>query len=406
MALYYDLPVFKDVYKLILKIFDYTKDFSKEYKFTLGQDMQSLKINLKLSFQMMFILAVLSNLLMAQGITIKSGTTFTGGSASITLSGNWSNSGTFAAGTSTVLFNGASGNQKIANSGGETFNNLTVNKAGGDVQLSNNITVNGTLTLTSGDVDLNSKIISLGSSATLSETTGNTVKGTTGSITTTRSINAPGSNNIGGMGAELTSSADLGSTIITRGHTAQTGSGNTGITRYFDITPTTNTGLNATFVFHYDDSELNALTESELILFKSIDGGINWTQVGGTVNTTNNTVTLTGLDGFSMWTLGSSSLPLPVEDEIEIPTEFALYQNYPNPFNPSTKIRYQLPQESKVIIKLYDILGAEVITLLNEKKEAGVYEVDFNAANLPSGTYIYRIVADGFIETKKMVLLK
>jgi len=96
-------------------------------------------------------------------------------------------------------------------------------------------------------------------------------------------------------------------------------------------------------------------------------------------------------------------------DEIEVeivPTEFALYQNYPNPFNPSTKIRYQLPQESKVIIKIYDILGSEVITLLNEKKEPGVYEVEFNAQHLSSGTYIYRIVADGFVETKKMVLMK
>ncbi len=104
-------------------------------------------------------------------------------------------------------------------------------------------------------------------------------------------------------------------------------------------------------------------------------------------------------------------------DKIEfevVPTEFALYQNYPNPFNPSTKIRYQLPRESKVIIKLYDILGSEVITLLNEKKEPGVYEVEFNAQHLPSGAYIYRIVADGpssssgqrFIETKKMVLMK
>jgi len=96
-------------------------------------------------------------------------------------------------------------------------------------------------------------------------------------------------------------------------------------------------------------------------------------------------------------------------DEIEvelIPVEFALYQNYPNPFNPSTKIRYQLPQESKVIIKIYDILGSEVITLLNEKKEPGVYEVEFNAAHLSSGTYIYRIIAGSFVETKKMVLLK
>jgi len=96
-------------------------------------------------------------------------------------------------------------------------------------------------------------------------------------------------------------------------------------------------------------------------------------------------------------------------DEIEVeivPAEFAIYQNYPNPFNPTTKIRYQLPKESKVIIKIYDILGSEVVTLLNEKKEPGVYEVDFMASHLPSGTYIYRIIAGKFVETKKMILLK
>jgi len=92
--------------------------------------------------------------------------------------------------------------------------------------------------------------------------------------------------------------------------------------------------------------------------------------------------------------------------DVGVPDKFFLSQNYPNPFNPSTKIRYQIPQESKVIIKLYDILGSEVITLLNEKKDPGVYEVEFNAQHLPSGTYIYRIIAGSFVETKKMVLMK
>jgi hypothetical protein len=93
--------------------------------------------------------------------------------------------------------------------------------------------------------------------------------------------------------------------------------------------------------------------------------------------------------------------------EVEfLPYKFALFQNYPNPFNPTTKIRYQLPKESKVVIKIYDILGSEIMTLINDKKEPGTYEVELNAQNLSSGTYIYRIVAGQFIETKKMVLMK
>jgi hypothetical protein len=95
--------------------------------------------------------------------------------------------------------------------------------------------------------------------------------------------------------------------------------------------------------------------------------------------------------------------------EIEIqlvPDEYALYPNFPNPFNSATVIRYQLPKESKVEIKIYDILGSEVKEILNEQKEAGIYEVNFNADYLTSGTYIYRIIAGDFRQTKKMILLK
>jgi hypothetical protein len=93
--------------------------------------------------------------------------------------------------------------------------------------------------------------------------------------------------------------------------------------------------------------------------------------------------------------------------EVEfVPNKFELYQNYPNPFNPSTKIRYQLPTESKVVIKIYNILGSEVMELVNEQKAAGIYEVQFNAESLASGTYIYKISADNFVQTKKMILLK
>jgi hypothetical protein len=107
----------------------------------------------------------------------------------------------------------------------------------------------------------------------------------------------------------------------------------------------------------------------------------------------------------------------PVENEKEItPTEFVLYQNYPNPFNPVTKIRYTIPASSLnpfskgdrtfVVLKVFDVLGNEVATLVNEEKLAGNYEVNFNANNLSSGVYYYRIIAGNYNEVKKMVLLR
>ena len=97
-------------------------------------------------------------------------------------------------------------------------------------------------------------------------------------------------------------------------------------------------------------------------------------------------------------------------DEVEVtnlaPTDFALHQNYPNPFNPVTVIKYSLPQESVVAIKVYDMLGEEIMTLVNKKQEAGTYNIDFNGSNLVSGIYIYQMKAGSFVKTKKMLLMK
>jgi len=89
-----------------------------------------------------------------------------------------------------------------------------------------------------------------------------------------------------------------------------------------------------------------------------------------------------------------------------IPKEFRLEQNYPNPFNPSTTIRYQIPINSHVSLKVYDVLGNEVATLVDEYREAGRYEVEFNAKGLASGVYFYKLQAGIFVETKKMLLVK
>ena len=89
-----------------------------------------------------------------------------------------------------------------------------------------------------------------------------------------------------------------------------------------------------------------------------------------------------------------------------IPNDFSLSQNFPNPFNPTTLISYKLKETSRVQLKVFNILGNEVETLVNEQKPAGNYEITWNALNLPSGVYFYRLQAGSFIDTKKMVLLK
>jgi len=96
-----------------------------------------------------------------------------------------------------------------------------------------------------------------------------------------------------------------------------------------------------------------------------------------------------------------------IDVEINSPIhDFVLYQNYPNPFNPTTSIKYSLPEQQFVSLKIFDILGNEVATLVNENKSAGNYEVNFDASNLSSGVYFYHLRASGFTETKKMLLMK
>jgi hypothetical protein len=95
---------------------------------------------------------------------------------------------------------------------------------------------------------------------------------------------------------------------------------------------------------------------------------------------------------------------------IGTPKNFNISQNYPNPFNPSTKIDFEIPVNGNISIKLFDISGKEVATIVNENKQAGYYTVEFNASNLSSGTYFYRITSDNngisYINTKKMLLIK
>ena len=95
-----------------------------------------------------------------------------------------------------------------------------------------------------------------------------------------------------------------------------------------------------------------------------------------------------------------------VRNENQIPSEFILDQNYPNPFNPVTSIRYSIPKSSLVTLKVYDISGKEIVSLVNESLQAGEHTIQWDSQGSPSGIYMYKITAGNFTETKKMILLK
>jgi hypothetical protein len=268
----------------------------------------------------------------------------------------------------------------------------------------------------------------------------------------------------------------------------------------FDITATNGSGYLYDFVYRYNLARLGTVSSEADLRIEKYSAGA-WQQYTSTPNTTNKTISVTGLNSFSSFTFGDGSTPLPVqlasfsssingrdvllswktdfennnagfdverksagtdiwtkagfvngngttntpvnytfEDkklnsgkynyrlkqidnngnftyhtlssivDVGLPAKFKLSQNYPNPFNPATKIDFDLPFDSKVSIVLYDITGKEVKTLVNDARTAGYYTIQFNASDLSSGTYFYRIAAKSngadYVMTKKMMLVK
>lgn len=173
------------------------------------------------------------------------------------------------------------------------------------------------------------------------------------------------------------------------------------------------------YSIHFSDSNFgwasgyDGSTYSGIIL-NTTNGGIIWNHnlieadtVLHSINFANSNIGWTvGENGTILHTTNGGVSFVEEEQLDELPTEFLLTQNYPNPFNPSTKIRYSVPQSSNVMIKVFDILGNEIETLVNEEKPVGTYEITWYAEGLPSGIYFYKIQSGSFVETKKMILTK
>jgi hypothetical protein len=116
---------------------------------------------------------------------------------------------------------------------------------------------------------------------------------------------------------------------------------------------------------------------------------------------------------YTAWLNAGSPVSVEDENSVQLASNFELAQNYPNPFNPTTTISYTIPnvtlsraEGSRVQLKIYDVLGNEVVTLVNEYKPAGSYEVRFDASILSSGVYFYKLQTGNLVETKKMILMK
>lgn len=114
----------------------------------------------------------------------------------------------------------------------------------------------------------------------------------------------------------------------------------------------------------------------------------------------------TNISAIGFWNVYRQEMLTSVENEEPLPLHYKLEQNYPNPFNPSTIIKFAVPERSIVIIKVYNITGEEVMTLINEEKDRGWHEIKFNSNGLSSGIYFCRMQAGNYVSIKKMMLLK
>ncbi|MFZ1288901.1 MAG: YCF48-related protein, partial [Melioribacteraceae bacterium] len=164
---------------------------------------------------------------------------------------------------------------------------------------------------------------------------------------------------------------------------------------------------------HFYNDSIGWLQSGDLIYFSS-DGGETWEQEFGVRNywswtgstfsiIDKNEVWAVGIYGF-IFKLSSDSLSNAEDNYPPILDRFSLYQNYPNPFNPITNISYTIPKTEFVSLKVYDILGREISNLVSEKQSAGNYQIRFDASNLSSGIYLYRLQSGNFVDIKKLIL--
>jgi hypothetical protein len=221
------------------------------------------------------------------------------------------NNGSISAGTGSFKFTGIQ-NSMIVGSSMSLFSIIEISKTNNaKVLLGKNISIGSSINFISGQLDLNNNNILMASAANIAgESENNRIIGANGGfVEITQNMNAPASVNAGNLGATVTSSANLGSVTIRRGHQPQSGTGLTNsLNRYYLVTPANNSNLNATLRFRYFDAELNGQNENVLVIYKSNDNGANWNNISQTIRNINaDYVEKTGLSSLSLQTLSNDA---------------------------------------------------------------------------------------------------
>jgi len=298
------------------------------------------------------------------------------------------NNGNFSADSSTVLFTGnmVTPGSYIGGNRPVSFYNLTISKSANDVQLNNDVVVTGMITMDSGNLQLNRYSIDLGSSGRIAgERNNSCITGPLGgTIRIATVLNAPHAVNPGNIGVEFTSDANLGATVITRGHSQLTNSGGaTSIQRWFDIVQEANTSTPVGLRFFYLEGELAGKDKNALAVFSTKEGDNNWSVRGKDASDpVGNWVLKSGITPGSRFTLAKGSDPLPPRPA----TTIASVQIYPNPSHNAFSMQIVSERVGNGVIRLYDLSGKT----LEERRvywQAGVTTIDWDISKYAAGVY-------------------
>ena len=337
-----------------------------------------------------------------QVVKLTSGATLkTTGGVVVTLDNlHLENDGTLnqAPGEGSFLFKGNK-NATIAGTSLPDFDLVEIAKTGGaELALMRNIHIISGINFTSGLFNLNNNTILLFPNGLLNgeSETSRIYDANAGYIEITTALNAPSSANPGNLGAIISSSHNLGSTTIRRGHQSQPTPAKESIFRYYDILPSNNNSLNATFRFQYFDAELNGFDEKTVVMWKSPDN-IKWTNESFTTNNTiDNYVEKTGIADFSRWTLSDDIAARPftsVNSRQNTPKIYGtdgnikdMWKAWPNPANQTLFLNITASKESKAVIKISDSKGA-LIAIQYHDLMPGSNQLNIDISKLAAGVY-------------------